>query len=406
MGITKDTGTYTKAKSISLVLSLTFLALSFPVEAKKVNFQLPASQALDDGASPKSETEEKAKALNINLAPVGLDENKSTPSADAASSGSDDSVLKTSVSETDFLPKKNSAAESQKAVSVIDGKLGKKIASKKVEVAPLALMETEEEAARKVETVLDAEKLQMGELWQSTIQRNPDIQFVIQKLQPSSDANHAMASTMKVLGAALFGAMNVAPFMLPGGMTGANMLPAMGIQGGGSILQGLWADKAEKGAKKHQISQEQATMLYTIVRGTADKLVANYREYKKFLSSFERANKDLGDLQSMAAEIASKSPASAFELEYTLRKQKRDIEDLVADVKLHKQQLMDLAGAEAVDKLDQRLCEERDNLKSVICLPATNPVISPVPEASGPIVNPLAPNLQTAGTQAASKPPL
>lgn len=334
------------------------------VSAKRVSFQTPVQEKLVDGASP-SQPANKKIGDQANLAPVGLN-----GSADENEATDNEGFLKSSVSETKFIAKdklEGDASGAGKTVSIVGKKssLGDKVlkegSNKTVEVAPLALMETQGETEKKVEATVEAEKRQLADLWTATMGRNPDIQFVINKLQPTEDQNHAMANTMKALSAVLFGAMNAAPMIMPGGFTNPNPAMFMGMSSGTSLIQSLFVSRADKEAKKHAISQEQATILYKIVRDTADKLMGSYRDYKKDITSLERASVDLQDLQGMVAEArGNQDAAKQIEMEYTLRKARREIEKETVEVRRKRQELVDLAGDDAVASLDHELQEERE----------------------------------------------
>jgi hypothetical protein len=375
----------TTKHGICILLSICFAGLMLPSESKNVAFKLPSSNKLTDGDTPQSTVDKTASP--IKLAPLGLYDHK------PEQSDGGDGVLKSTVSQNEFKARsqagsgnKNEVAGGQSESVVDKKKLAEKLKAKPKapDVGPIALHETEEEAQAKVDAVVDAERRQMGELWQCTIDRNPDIQFVIQKLQPNSDANHAMASTMKFLTMTLCGAMNMAPFMLPGGAGGANPAAMLGMGSGSSLLTSMFQDKAEKGAKKQAISQEQATILYKIVRDTADKLVASYRDYKKENTSLARASNDFTDLKAMVAEARQgQSPTTQIEMEYTLRKAKRDIDEKLEQARLYRQQLTDLAGADAVAKLDKDMLDEHATVELLTATPAAKPAGPPA------FVNPL-----------------
>ncbi len=379
-------------QSLCLLLSVCFIGIITvsPSNAKKLKYELPVSDKLSEGDSPRSIEAEKERQADLNLAPVGLHDDEKSENKD----NNDNGLLKATVSEKDFLAKSKAGSGDKNAVasgkneSVVGKGLNDKLKEKKVDVGPLALMETAEEAEKKTDTVLDAEKQQMSELWQSTIDRNPDIQFVIQKLQPHSNGNHAMAATMKLLSTTLFSAMNVAPFMLPGGINQVNPLILGGSQTGASLIQGLFQDKQMKNARKHAISEEQATILYKIIRETADKLVASYRNYKKEQTAVTRATQDLADLQAMAAEAKARDASDAIEMEYTLRKAKRDIEEKSEQRKLYHQQLIDLAGGDAVAKLDKEIVDERNALAGLTGA-GSSEAVETNGAGSGPFVNPL-----------------
>ena len=385
MGSFNSTGKHSACVLLGICLGLSLLT---PVDAKRLSFQLPVQEKLSDGDGPNSAAAKakKAKSSNSSLAPVGLHEDEENQDEGESADG----VLKSTVREDQFVGKKlggNSTASGKKE-SVI-GRKGDKLTTKEkaVDVGPLALVESDEESEKKAETQMDAEKRQLSELWQATIGRNPDIQFVINKLQPTTDQGHAMATTMKFLGMTLFSAMNMAPMMMPGGMAGGNMLPAMGVMSGGNVIQGLFQDKQQKAAKKNAVSQEQATILYKITRDTADKLVTCYRDYKKEMNTVERATADLADLQQMVAEARTGQNASAqIEMEYTLRKAKREIEEKSEQARLHRQQLTDLAGGEAVTKLEKDIAEERSLVDKMMIATPSGENKS---QSEGPFSNPL-----------------
>jgi hypothetical protein len=67
----------------------------------------------------------------------------------------------------------------------------------------------------------------------------------------------------------------------------------------------------------------------------------------------------------MVAEARSgQDSAKQLEMEYTLRKQQRDLDSIADDLRGHRQSLIDLAGADAVDKLDKELFDERNKLEA------------------------------------------
>lgn len=358
------------ASTLSVVGLLLATTLAYPAAsfAKRLSFQTPVQEKLSEGAGPGSKPAAAPKSTSVasgkTLAPLGLDGEQKP-----AENNGGFLQASASVSQVSATPSAAVTAANGKSESVVGKGLGSKVIkdAKKVDIMPIALMETDEESSKKAETMVDAEKRQISELWQSTIDRNPDIQFVITKLQPSSDANHAMASTMKMLSGALFGAMNLAPLAMGGGVgQAANPAAMMGMGAGSSLIQGLFADHNEKNAKKHMISQEQATILYKIVRDTADKLVASFRDYKKELVAMGRANTDLQDLQAMVAEArGAQDAAKQVEMEYTLRKARREIEKEMEDVRRYRQELADLAGSEAVAKLDKEMEDERIALENL-----------------------------------------
>ncbi len=355
---------------VALVSLMVATSVAYPgaAIAKRLSFQMPVQEKLNEGAGPVSAKPAPRKAASShNLAPLGINGEEQKDDAGGLLKAS------ASVSQVSARPPAELNSATGKSESVVGKGLGSKVLKdgNKVDVGkmvgPLVLHESDAESSQKADTVVDADKRQVAELWQSTIDRNPDIQFVITKLQPTGDANHAMANTMKMLSGALFGAMNLAPLALGGGVNAAaNPAAMMGMGAGANLIQGLFVGHEEKNARKHQISQEQATILYKIVRDTADKLVCSFRDYKKNLVSMQRASVDLQDLQGMVAESrAGQDAAKQVEMEYTLRKARREIEKEMEDVRRHRQELSDLAGPEAVVKLETEMDDERMALEKL-----------------------------------------
>jgi chromosome segregation ATPase len=145
-------------------------------------------------------------------------------------------------------------------------------------------------------------------------------------------------------------------------MVSPNMGTYAATGSGSNMIAQVLGMADQNAAKKAKLSQTEAIMLYNIVRTTADHLVENYRNYKKVTTNLRTANADLNDLQSMVKDAKSKDNAQSIEMEYTLRKAQRDIDSINEDVKKYRQGLADLAGAEAIDKLDKQLQEEQDRL--------------------------------------------
>ncbi|MBK9773401.1 MAG: hypothetical protein IPP57_21725 [Candidatus Obscuribacter sp.] len=86
------------------------------------------------------------------------------------------------------------------------------------------------------------------------------------------------------------------------------------------------------------LTQGEIISLYNMVRTTADRLVDQYRCYKKFTVSMDRAATDLEDLRNMAKDArVGQDAAKQLEMEYTLRKAQRDIDEKVEDVHRYRQ---------------------------------------------------------------------
>lgn len=87
------------------------------------------------------------------------------------------------------------------------GKGDVKDTAKAVNAQPLALINSNEELNEKSELLDNSEKKQIADLWDATLERSPDIQFVVQKLVPTSDKGHATHIMMKMLSSVMYGAV-------------------------------------------------------------------------------------------------------------------------------------------------------------------------------------------------------
>lgn len=357
---------------LAMAGSLTLSPMAF---AKHAAFELPACDRLMDGEGPPSAekpnpettgTEVVKPTQSKDLSPMKLTNDK-----DSFSVGNDGQVKMTveenvSKQAEGATVDPTAAGVPESVIKTKKGDIGDKLVrdAKSVNVGPLTLLESEEEAQKKSDTIGDAERTQLTDLWSATINRSPDIQFVINRLQPTTDQSHATATAIKMLSGALFSAVQAVPLMMPGGaMSSASY---MGIGSGTSMLQNLLSGADAKNVKKAQISQEQATILYKIVRDTADKLVLEYRKYRKCRSDFDRSNRDLEDLRMMVAQARSgQDPSKQIEMEYTIRKAQRDVENVSDEAGMHRQSLADLAGPDALSKLDSEMEQEVVALKNL-----------------------------------------
>ena len=234
----------------------------------------------------------------------------------------------------------------------------KKVHDTGMRLGPTQLQDTDEDTDKKVSTVLDPQKAELAELWDAAMARNQDIQFVVQKLMPSKDPRHTTAMMLKMVSTAMYGAMCAGGMIMP--MGGAyNPGLYMAQSAGGSIVMQALNGAQSRTAKKTALNETEAIMLYSMIRGVANQVVESYHDYRKYLGSVNRAWIDYQDLQAMAAECRAHQDANRqIEVEFMLRKQRRDIDSLNDDVRRSRQALADLSGSEAVDRLDKQIAIE------------------------------------------------
>lgn len=221
--------------------------------------------------------------------------------------------------------------------------------ARRVNVMPMVLMDTDAEAAGKALTDYDCEKAQISDLWEATLSRNQDILFVVQKLMPSSDRSHTTNVLMRMISSMIVSGVNTG-----GVVFGSNPGTVMGSQITSSMIYQMMGWKESKANKHAQIDQGQAIMLYQMVRNTAEKVTETYRDYKFHARRIDTAQVRALKLQNMIQDARfGQDAAKQIEMEYWGDRANADIEEAVYMARRYRHSLVDLAGAEAVCKLDQ-----------------------------------------------------
>jgi hypothetical protein len=216
---------------------------------------------------------------------------------------------------------------------------------------------TDDESAKKVETLLDMEKAELSDLWDATLVRSKDIQFVVSKLVPTKNTDTGDKGLIKNLGDKIVNA----------GGTFASLSRGAGLPGGAGadLVKSVLVQGTSETAKKANITENEAIQLYNMIRNTAKQLVDNYYCYKKFRNSVTQAGIDLMDLQAMVKEAASKAdPTKRPEMDYILRKQTREIESLKEELGQTRSRLVELAGEKAIAKLDTQIEIENGKIQN------------------------------------------
>ncbi len=225
--------------------------------------------------------------------------------------------------------------------------------AKNVNVMPLSLQDSDAAVDQKFITENECEKAQISELWEATLNRNPDIQFVVQKLVPSSDKGRTTTMLMRLISSTLCS--------VAGGVAVVNPSPGgfAATQVATSTIMNIIGSVDSNQRNHASIDEGQAISLYMLVRGTADKVTENYRDYKKFIRKINRAEKSSEKVESLVAEVRSAQDAiKQIESDYLIDKAQGEVEEAVADARRYRQSLIDLAGVEAVNKLDLALKDQ------------------------------------------------
>lgn len=388
------------ALAISMVISFTplkaCLAIGLPLvtSSKKASLQASGYEKLTTGDGPATndgltkpvtgthgQIDVDSASTQDQLKPMTLhdqDNSNQPAAAEANNDSANPDVLKTSVSTTDYVPKENDSKEMRsKSINGDSNSLVKK--ASKVGLGPVQLVESQDEANKKVDVILTAEQMELSDLWEATLAKSPKIQFVVQKLQPTTSQAHLSTILTRMLSTAAFGGMGAAMMMSP------NMGMYAATSAGGSMIQSVLGMKDKADAKRAKLSQEEELVMFNIVEDVCQRMVDSYRDYKKNFTSLKRASNDLADLQAMVAEARSGQDAcKQLEMEYTLRKQQRDIDSVAEDMRRHRSNLVDMAGAEAVEKLDKQIVDEQNKVNESTQMAVSTPDAAAAPVGDQP----------------------
>ncbi|MBZ0187472.1 MAG: hypothetical protein K8F91_14590 [Candidatus Obscuribacterales bacterium] len=383
------------AASLSFLGSSLLPAAAFSISGRnsKASLQMPVNDKIDleslpEVATPEAPAQEAESKPDIS--PISLDSGTEDDTDAAPEAGklsdkqnqkepdSGKGHLKATVRSDQFIPKgplegkqnllAPTSVKGSKAtgISVLGNSTLEQ--AKAVNAAPLPLIESADDAANKLDETRELERQQLTALWEATLTRSPDINFVLQKLMPSSDPSKVTTLLMRALGTAAMTGLGAMSAISPGPTS------YMSQNLGYTAINGILGLQDSKNAKKQKITQTESIMLYNMIRDTADKVVSNYRDYKKVHTSLLMANADFEHLKRMAAAAkGGQDAAKQLEVEYTLKKQQRDIEESGADLSKVRQQLVDLAGPQAVTKLDTEIDEEIRKLHPEMVAPETAP---------------------------------
>jgi len=210
-------------------------------------------------------------------------------------------------------------------------------------------MYTDAEMEGKALTDIDCERAQISELWESTLNRSPDIQFVVQKLMPSSDRSHTTNVLMRMISSMIATGVGTGSVIF-----GPNQAAIMGSQMTSNMIYQMMGAQEAKTNKHAQIDQAQAIMLYQMVRNIAEKVTETYRDYKFHVRRIDTAQVRALKLQNMVRDArAGQDATEQIEMEYWVDRAQADVEEAAYAARRYRQSLIDLAGIEAVCKLDQ-----------------------------------------------------
>lgn len=226
--------------------------------------------------------------------------------------------------------------------------------AKRSNLMPLPTLVDDAEEDAKLITDANREKEHLFELWEATLCRSPDIQFVVQKLMPSSDKNRTNTAMLRTISAIISNGVNAGTIAY-----GANPFAMAGSQLSSNMLQSFFNLQDAKGNALTQIDQGQILTLYQMVRGIADSVSETYRDYKFYVRKIDSAQARALKFQGLIQETRTEQDAlKQVELEYINDKLLEDIGDVVYMARRHRQKLVDFAGNDSVSKVDKSFEEQ------------------------------------------------
>ena len=245
-----------------------------------------------------------------------------------------------------------SMAEETKTVS--DLAVERKELQKKEEVGlnfiQPSLGVTEEEQVAINEFFSRNEQEQLLNLWKSTIERNKTVQFIIQKLTPASSKQEGNSLLSKTIGTAIF-----LPFYALQAFTN-NSGAYYGSQLGGRVLGSIVDGKMQKNHVQAQLSQTESIVLFMMIDEVAERLRSRYHSYKKLMVERSLATNELDEVKKDSLD-AHEAKVQEAELLASIERRsvEREIRKIDAEIRSQRNALIELAGIDAVNDLDNQL---------------------------------------------------
>lgn len=197
-----------------------------------------------------------------------------------------------------------------------------------------------------------ATKEELLDLWDAALVASHDVRFVVERMTPKKERIKS-GGMVRDLSQAMYGCI----------VAGEGLVKGMSTEGkesaGTKMIVNVLSQHQKAADRKAAVSENDAIILYKMIRDMAGKITTNYYNYKKYMNAIERAHVDLADLTAMVNESRPKQdPSAKLELDYLLRKAQREIDSMQAMMDRCRRELVTLCGTEAVDKVDVLLAEE------------------------------------------------
>ena len=203
---------------------------------------------------------------------------------------------------------------------------------------PLTLVPATDELYTKLTKEQQTEKEEILLLFRLALMKSEDVRNLLKKMYPTGDKVGAESFLNSLVSVAKVEEVT------------------MNLNAGFSVSSQLLALAAEK-AKYKMTDQERSEFLRSVRPLFAD-VVGQYRDYKIKHKQLHIANEDFEDLKKMFADAKNMDASKQIEMEYTLRKQQKDIDEIGKTLKEYRQFLAELTSEDAVQKIDNNLIGE------------------------------------------------
>jgi hypothetical protein len=176
---------------------------------------------------------------------------------------------------------------------------------------------------------------QLQELWEATMNRSPDVQFLQQNNKSDCKRifSQALLDAIAEQDNERLGPRNIFP--------------------GNLGLDSVFDCITEISQTTSDMKKEQQLQRERIVRMAANKLVNSYRDYLMFSRSLLTATQDpaleFRDMPQLT------DPSKQLERDYRLRRAERNLGLIRDDIRRNRSDLVELAGPEAMERLDQEI---------------------------------------------------
>lgn len=223
-----------------------------------------------------------------------------------------------------------------------------------INASPLILHPTTEEDKAKFTQEQEIERSELNMVWQAALRKSAETQRILKKLIPSGDP----VKTRK-----LFEALLSMPIYVGSTSDGSTIAPSFGPYGSypRPVMRDynfsnfciLLDNPAYVESKSEKISMIERRDFYNTFRNTCEEVIGYYRDYKLMRKKLSNANEDFEDLKKMVADSKEADTAKQIEMQYILKKQQKEIEEIGKKLEEFRKRLVESTDAEAVNSLDK-----------------------------------------------------